>query len=391
MGVPVTDRPAGNPGQKPIPYATQWLDDSDIQAVVEVLRSEWLTTGPKVAEFEDVFARTVGSQQAVAVSNGTAALHCAVSAINVGPGDEVIVPTMTFAATANCVMYRGGTPVFADVLPSTLLIDPTEVEAKLTPRTVAVIAVDYAGHPCDYDKLREITDRKGIRLIADACHSLGGSYKGRSVGSLADLSAFSFHPVKQVTTGEGGMIACDDQVLADRMRTFRNHGITSDHRQREKNGTWFYEMVELGWNYRITDFQCALGISQLRKLSAWVGRRREIASRYDEAFAESQAIKSLDVDEGVVHAYHLYVVRIEPNKHRDRASVFNELRDRGVLANVHYVPVHLHPFYQRRFGTGKGMCPVAEKAYEQIVSLPIFPRMTDEDVKRVIKACLEAV
>lgn len=387
----MTDRPARNPGQQPIPYGRQWLDENDIQAVVEVLRSDWLTTGPKVAEFEDVFAQAVGSQQAVAVSNGTAALHCAVSAVNIGPGDEVIVPSMTFAATANCVMYRGGTPVFADVLPSTLLIDPAEVEAKLTPRTAAVIAVDYAGHPCDYDKLREITDRQGIRLIADACHSLGGSYKGRSVGSLADLSAFSFHPVKHITTGEGGMIACDDQILADRMRIFRNHGITSDHRQREEKGTWFYEMVDLGWNYRITDFQCALGISQLRKLPEWLGRRREIARRYDEAFAEAQAIKPLCVNKDVTHAYHLYVVRIEPNKWRDRASVFNDLRDRGILANVHYVPVHLHPFYQQRFGTGKGMCPVAEKAYEQIVSLPIFPRMTDQDVKRVIKACLEAV
>ena len=388
----MTDRPAGDQGQHPIPYATQWLDDSDIQAVVEVLRSEWLTTGPKVAEFEDVFAQTVGSQQAVAVSNGTAALHCAVSAINVGPGDEVIVPTMTFAATANCVMYRGGTPVFADVLSSTLLIDPAEVEAKLTPRTAAVIAVDYAGHPCDYDKLREITDRKGIRLIADACHSLGGSYKGRSVGSLADLSAFSFHPVKHVTTGEGGMIACDDQILADRMRTFRNHGITSDHRQREENGTWFYEMVELGWNYRITDFQCALGISQLRKLSAWVGRRREIAGRYDEAFAESQAIKPLNVDEGVVRTRITFTWSGSSLTSTGIVPLFStNCRDRGILANVHYVPVHLHPFYQQRFGTGKGMCPVAEKAYEQIVSLPIFPRMTDQDVKSVINACFEAV
>jgi perosamine synthetase len=387
----VTDSKTQIQGDQPIPYGMQWLDDADIQAVVDVLRSDWLTTGPKVAEFEEAFAQAVHSRHAVAVSNGTAALHCAVSAIDIGPGDDVIVPAMTFAATANCVVYRGGTPVFADVLDSTLLVDPADVEAKLTPRTVAVIAVDYAGQPCNYDKLRAITDRRSIRLIADACHSLGATYKGRAVGSLADLSVFSFHPVKHLTTGEGGMIVCDDEDLADKMRVFRNHGITSCHRQREEEGTWFYEMVDLGWNYRLTDFQCALGISQLRKLSAWVARRREIARRYDEAFAEMPGITPLRVDNEVTHAYHLYVVRIEPTECRDRLSVFNALRGRGILVNVHYVPVHLHPLYRQRFGTTEGMCPVAEKAYEEILSLPMFPRMTDHDVERVINACREEV
>lgn len=387
----MTDRGMEIRGERPIPYSRQWLDDADIQSVVDVLRSDWLTTGPKVPEFEHAFAKAIHAGHAVAVSNGTAALHCAVSAINIGPGDEVIVPTMTFAATANCVVYCGGTPVFADVLPSNLLIDPAEVEAKLTARTAAVIAVDYAGHPCNYDKLKEITDRRGIRLIADACHSLGASYKGQFVGSLADLSVFSFHPVKHLTTGEGGMIVCEDEDLAEKMRIFRNHGITSSHGEREEEGTWFYEMVGLGWNYRITDFQCALGVSQLRKLSDWVVRRREIARQYDEAFAEVPGIEPLQVDDDVAHAYHLYVVRIEPNDHRDRRSAFNALRNRGILVNVHYVPVHLHPYYRKRFGTGKSMCPVAETAYEQILSLPIFPRMTDEDVERVIRACREVV
>jgi len=377
--------------EQPLPCGRQWLDDQDIQAVVDVLRSDWLTTGPKVAEFEAIFAQAVHAGHAVAVSNGTAALHCAVSAINIGPGDEVIVPAMTFAATANCVAYRGGTPVFADVLPSNLLIDPEDVEAKLTSRTAAVIAVDYTGHPCHYDRLKEITDRQGIRLVADACHSLGASYKGRAVGSLADLSVFSFHPVKHVTTGEGGMIVCNDEVLADQMRIFRNHGIASDHRQREEKVTWFYEMVDLGWNYRITDFQCALGMSQLRKLPAWVARRREIARRYDEALGEIPGIRPLQVDDDISPAYHLYVVRIEPKDRRDRHSVFNALRNRGILVNVHYIPVHLHPYYRNHFGTRKGMCPVAEKAYEQILSLPMFPRMTDEDVARVIRACRDVV
>lgn len=385
----MTDRRMDVQGEQPIPYGKQWLDEADIQAVVDVLRSDWLTTGPKVAEFEHAFAQAVHAEHAVAVSNGTAALHCAMRAIGIGPGDEVIVPAMTFTATANCVVYRGGTPVFSDVLPSTLLIDPKDVEAKLTPRTAAVIAVDYAGHPCNYDTLREITDRQGIRLIADACHSLGASYRGRSVGSLADLSVFSFHPVKHVTTGEGGMIACDNEVLEDKMRIFRNHGITSDRRQREEKGTWLYEMIDLGWNYRITDFQCALGISQLRKLSTWAARRREIASRYDEALAEVPGVTPLQVDDDVTHSYHLYVIRVQPNDQRDRSSMFNALRKRGILVNVHYIPVHLHPYYERNFGTGKGMCPVAEKAYEQILSLPIFPRMTDEDVERVIRVCRE--
>jgi len=211
------------------------------------------------------------------------------------------------------------------------------------------------------------------------------------VGSLADLSVFSFHPVKHVTTGEGGMTVCNDEVLADQMRIFRNHGISSDHRQREEKGTWFYEMVDLGWNYRITDFQCALGMSQLGKLPAWVERRREIARRYDEALDEIPGIRPLQVDDDISHAYHLYVVRIEPNDRRDRRSVFNALRNRGILVNVHYVPVHLHPYYRKHFGTGKGMCPVAEKAYEQILSLPMFPRMTDEEVERVIKALRDVV
>ena len=387
----MTDRRTNIRREQPIPYSRQWLDDADIQAVVDVLRSDWLTTGPKAPEFEHAFAEAVQAEHAVAVSNGTAALHCAASAINIGPGDEVIVPTLTFAATANCVLYCGGTPVFADVLASNLLIDPADVESKLTPRTAAVIAVDYAGHPCNYDKLREISDRQDIRLIADACHSLGGTYKCRSVGSLADLSVFSFHPVKHLTTGEGGMIVCEDEDLAEKMRILRNHGITSSHREREEEGTWFYEMVELGWNYRITDFQCALGVSQLRRLSEWVLRRREIARQYDEAFAEVPGIEPLQSGDDVAHAYHLYVIRIEPNDRRDRDSVYNALRNRGILANVHYVPVHLHPYYRQRFGTRKGMCPVAEHAYEQILSLPIFPRMTDDDVERIIRACREAV
>jgi perosamine synthetase len=371
--------PARSP---PLPYGRQWIEEDDIQAVVEVLRGDWLTTGPKVGEFERAFADMTGVREAVAVSSGTAALHCAMYALDIGPGDEVIVPAMTFAATANAVVYRGGTPVFADVDPDTLLIDPASVEARITPRTRAVVAVDYAGQPCDYDALRELTGRHGLALAADACHALGGAYKGRPVGSLADVSTFSFHPVKHIATGEGGMITTNDSDRARRMRLFRNHGITTDHRQREATGSWFYEMVDLGFNYRITDFQCALGISQLPKLPGWVARRQQIARHYDAAFANVRDLGRLAVRPEVSHAYHLYVVQVAAG----RARVFVALRAAGLGVNVHYIPVHLHPYYRRHYGTGPGLCPVAEGAYERIISLPIFPRMSDRDVARVVEA-----
>jgi perosamine synthetase len=384
-----------------IPYGHQCVEEDDIAAVVEVLRSDWLTTGPRVGEFEERFARHVGSKEAVAVSSGTAALHAAMYAIGIGPGDEVILPPMTFAATANAIAFQGGTPVFVDVDPGTLLIDPDKIAAKITPRTKAVIAVDYAGQPFDYDALRSIAEQKGIALVADACHALGAVYKGCPVGSLADLTVFSFHPVKHITTGEGGMVTTDSSLSAERMRTFRNHGITTDHHQREKEGSWFYEMVDLGYNYRLTDLQSALGMSQLRKLPVWINRRREIAARYDEALAGVPGIAPLGLRADVVpaerrtpgprastHVYHLYVVRVDFEALEiDRAEFFRKMREGGIGINVHYIPVHLHPFYRRKFHTTPGLCPSAEEAYEQIVSLPIFPKMTGEDVERVV-ACI---
>jgi perosamine synthetase len=373
-----------------LPYGHQSIDDDDIQAVVEALRSDWLTTGPTVAAFEHAVAEYVGAAEAIAIANGTAALHAAMYALGIGPGDEVIVPAMTFAATANAVVYQGGTPVFVDVEPDTLLIDPAAIEARITPRTKAIAPVDYAGQPCDYDALRAIADRQGLSLVSDACHAIGGAYKGRKVGTLADLTTFSFHPVKHITTGEGGMIVTDAAELATRMRYFRNHGITTDHRQRSEKGSWFYEMVDLGYNYRLTDIQSALGRSQLRKLPGWVERRQAIAARYDLAFADMLAVTPLSVSPAVSHAYHLYVVRLDSGViGLDRAELFAALRDKGIGVNVHYIPVHLHPFYRQRFGTGPGLCPVAEAAYEQIVSLPIFPAMTDQDVEDVITAVSE--
>jgi perosamine synthetase len=373
-----------------IPYGRQWIDDDDVAAVDAVLRSDWLTTGPNVERFERAFAAAVGSREAVAVSNGTAALHTAMHALGIGPGDEVVVPPMTFAATANAVVYQGGTPVFADVDPETLLLDPQAAAARITPRTKAIAAVDYAGQPCDYRPLRNLAERQGLRLVDDACHALGGRDGDRAVGTLADLNTFSLHPVKPITSGEGGMITTEDPELARRMRVFRNHGITTDHRQREAEGSWFYEMVDLGFNYRLTDFQCALGESQLRKLTAWVERRRAIALRYDEAFSGNGLFTPLAVRPGVTHAYHLYVVQLRLDRLRaGRREVFAALRAAGLGVNVHYVPVHLHPYYRKRFGTGPGLCPRAEAAYERILTLPLFARMTDEQVRTVIEATLE--
>jgi len=370
-----------------LPYGRQSIDETDTAAVLEVLRSHWLTTGPKVAEFEAAFCDLTKARHAVAVSSGTAALHAAIAALAIGPGDEVIVPPMTFAASANCVVYQGGTPVFADVDAETLLIDPAEVRAKITPRTKAIVAVDYAGQPCDYDLLREIAQRHHLAIVDDACHAIGGEYRGRPVGTLAHLNTFSLHPVKAMTTGEGGVITTDDAELATRMRTFRNHGIETDHRQREAQGSWFYEMVELGYNYRITDFQCALGLSQLRKVKDWVARRQEIAALYDEAFDSMTTVRPLQMREEVKHGYHLYMVRfVTGTLTANRQEIFAALRAEGIGVNVHYIPVHLHPFYRRKFGTRPGLCPVAEAAYEELVTLPIFPAMSDADVADVIQA-----
>jgi len=370
-----------------IPYGRQWLDDADIEAVVQVLKSDWLTTGPKVAEFEQAVADYVGARHAVAVSSGTAALHSAMFALGLGPGDEVIVPPMTFAATANCVVFQGGTPVFADVDPGTLLLDPAQVVEKITGRTKAIIAVDYAGQPCDYAELQKIADQHGLKLVADACHALGATYQGRKVGTLAAMTVFSFHPVKPIATGEGGMIVTDDPDYAQRLRLFRNHGITTDVRQRQEQGTWFYEMVDLGYNYRLTDIQCALGVSQLQKLPQFLERRWEIARRYDETLEALDRVAPLKVKPGVGHAYHLYVVEWQESNRRSRTQVFQALRHRGLGVNVHYIPVHLHPFYRQRFGTGPGWCPVAEAAYERLLSLPIFPAMTEQQIQDALEIC----
>jgi perosamine synthetase len=376
-----------------LPYGRHEIDDDDVAAVARALRSEWLTSGPGVSDFESAIARTVEADYAVAVSSGTAALHAAIFAIDIGPGDEVIVPPMTFAASANVVVYQGATPVFADVDPDTLLIDPAAAAARITPRTRAIVAVDYAGQPCDYAALREAIAGRPVALVADACHAIGArDERGRAVGAIADLTAFSFHPVKHVTTGEGGAVTTNDASFAERMRTFRNHGITVDHRQRSEQGSWFYEIVDLGYNYRLTDVQSALGLSQLAKLRARVARRQAIAHEYDRAFAAIPEVRPLSVRAGVSHSYHLYVVRVETARLAcDRAMMFSALRREGIGVNVHYIPVHLHPFYRQRFGAGPGLCPVAEAAYASILTLPMFAGMETRDVRDVIEAVTKVV
>lgn len=367
-----------------IPYGRHWIDEEDIQAVVKVLRSDWLTTGPVVEEFESAVAEFVGGRYGVAVSSGTAALHAAMYAAGIQGGDEVILPPMTFVATANAVVFQGGKPVFADVDPRTLLINPAEVEKLITSRTKAIVSVDYAGQPCDYEALQRIARSHRLFLISDACHSLGGEYKGRKVGTLADLTVFSFHPVKHITTGEGGMVLTDNAKFAEKMRRFRNHGLTTDHKQRAKIGTWFYQMEDLGFNYRLSDFQCALGLSQLRKLPGWVRRRQEIAHHYNQALADLPAFQPLAVMAYVSHAYHLYIVQVDLGRvKRDRTSIFRKLRKEGIGVNIHYIPVHLQPFYRKAFSTQAGMCPVAEAAYDQILSFPIFSTMKDREVAEV--------
>ncbi len=380
----------GEPGIR-LPYGRQWIDAEDIEAVAQVLRTDWITTGPQVPAFERAVATFVGAQEGVAVSSGTAALHAAIHALGIQEGDEVIVPTMTFASSANVVVFEGGRPVFADVDPDTLLLAPDEVERRISPRTRAVMAVDYAGQPCEYDALRRICQHHDLPLVADACHALGATYRGKRVGTLADLTAFSFHPVKHITTGEGGMVVTDDSDAATRMRAFRNHGISTEARERAQRGAWFYEMVDLGSNYRLTDFQCALGKSQLAKLPDWLARRRALAAKYDRALGDLDGVTPLGVREGVEHAYHLYIVRLEAASREQRDRVFSAMRARGLGVNVHYIPVHLHPYYREHFDTRPGELPVAEAAYDKILTLPLFPQMGEGDVDEVTLRLEEAM
>jgi len=372
---------------KLLPYGRQSLEEDDIQAVVETLRSDWLTTGPRIAEFEERVAEWVGAKHAVSFSSGTAALHGAAFAAGLQPGDEAITSPLTFAATANCVLYQGATPVFADVSQDTLNLDPEQAATRITARTKAILPVDYAGHPADLAAMNALAREHGLILIEDACHALGAEYRGHRVGTLAHMTVFSFHPVKHLTTGEGGMVTTDDPALAETLRRFRNHGISSNAAQRQATGQWFYEMVLLGFNYRLTDLASALGLQQVKRLDANLARRRGIAERYTKAFKDFPGVVVPQVRSDANPAWHLYPIRLSPaNLSAGRTGIFAALRAENIGVNVHYIPVHLHPYYRDRFGDRRGHYPVAEAAYESIVSLPMFHGMGDEDVEDVIKA-----
>lgn len=371
-----------------IPYARQFIDEEDIQAVVDVLKGDYLTTGPKIREFEEMVCQYTGAKYAVSISSGTAALHAACQSIGIGPGDEVITTPLTFAASANCVLYCGGTPVFADVDPKTYNIDPEDMERKITDRTKAVIPVHLAGQPCDLDEIHSIAEKYHLRVIEDAAHAFGAGYHGRRIGTGSDLVTFSFHPVKTITTGEGGMILTDDQTLYQKLKLFRSHCISKEEPELiKKEGAWFYEQSGLGYNYRMTDIQCALGISQMKKLEQFLERRRKLAAQYDAAFAEHPDIVTPYQRPGTESGWHLYMIQI---LHHDRRNVFERLRKAGVGVNVHYIPVYYHPYY-RKNGYQDVCCPNAERIYTHLITLPLYPGLKDEEQQYVVQEVFRAL
>ena len=374
-------------------YGHQYIDEADINAVCEVLRSDYLTCGPKVTALEAKLCELTGAKYAVACSNGTAALHIAALAAGVGAGDELITTPITFAASANCGLYCGARPVFADINPRTYNIDPESVREKLTEKTKAVVAVDFTGQAVELDSLLALCREKGIILIEDAAHSIGTKYKGKPVGSIADMTTFSFHPVKTVTGGEGGAVLTDSRELYERLVLFRSHGITREAEllERPSDGSWYYEQIDLGYNYRLTDIQCALILSQLGKLERFSARRREIVNRYNEAFSK---LPELFVQEEIAESdttRHLYILRIVPERLQiDRKGFFEALGAENICCNVHYIPVYRHPYYQK-LGYKEGLCPHAEKLYKEILSLPLYYSLTDQDVEDVIRAVTKIV
>ena len=369
-------------------YGHQWINDDDIQSVVNVLKSDYLTCGPEIDGFEKRLAEYTGADYAVAVANGTAALHCACFAAGIGEGDEVIVSPMTFAASANCVLYCGGTPVFADIEPDTYNISPDSIRRKITDKTKAVIAVDYTGQSVKNDEIRQICSEHNLIFIEDAAHAIGTAYKGKKVGSLADITTFSFHPVKTITGGEGGAITTNSRKFHERLKLFRTHGITRDSSLLSvtDEGPWYYEQIALGFNYRITDMQAALISSQMNRLDEFKARRQAIVSKYNEAFSDVDGvIVQREIDESDT-CRHLYILRLDLNGLScTRREFFDAMSAENVQCQVHYVPVYLFPYYQK-LGYDRGLCPNAEALYDSMMSLPLYPLMTDDDVNDVICA-----
>lgn len=370
-------------------YGKQWVDEADVQAVADVLRSDFITCGPKVDEFERTLAEYTGAQYAVAVSNGTAALHCACIAAGVGPGDEVITTPLTFAASANCALYCGARPVFADIDPETYNIDPESIRAHITERTKAVVAVDFTGQAVKHKEIRAICDEFHLVFIEDAAHAIATKYDGKQVGGLADMTCFSFHPVKTITGGEGGAVTTSNAEYYQKLVLAHTHGITHDDALMEgapHEGPWYYEQISLGYNYRLTDFQAALITSQMSKLGQFTARRKEIVKKYDEAFSKlPEIIVQKEIPESDT-CRHLYIIRLNLEKLTcTRREFFDAMAEENVVCQIHYVPVYWFPYYQH-LGYEKGLCPNAEEVYKGIMSIPLYPRMSDQDVKDVIHA-----
>ena len=370
-----------------LPYGRQWIDDDDIEAVVNVLKGDYLTTGPSVSIFEQALAKYVGAKYAVSFSNGTAALHGACFAAGITEGEEVITTPLTFAASANCILYQGGKPIFADIDEKTYNINPTEIEKKITDKTKAIIPVHFTGQPVPLDELSEIAKKHNLIIIEDAAHALGATYKQKKIGSISDMTMFSFHPVKHITSGEGGIITTNNKEYYDKLLQFRSHGITRDKsKMNENHGPWYYEMQFLGYNYRMTDIQAALGASQLKKIDKFLDLRRKYVAMYNEAFKKISEISIPHQDENGLSSWHLYIIRLQLEKLTvNRKEVYEALLHENIGVNVHYIPVHLLPYYQE-LGYQRGDCPNAEKLYEEIITLPLFPAMTENDVLDVIKA-----
>lgn len=366
---------------KIIPYGHQWIDKNDIQEVAEVLRTDWLTQGPKVEEFEKKISKYCQAKYAVAVSSGTAALHAAYAVAGIKPGDEVITTPLTFAATAYTLTFLGGKPIFVDIEKDTLDIDPQKIEERITKKTKAIAPVDFAGQPCNYEEILKIAKKYKLLVIEDAAQALGAEYQRKKIGSFADFTILSFHPVKTITTGEGGMVLTDNRYFYRKLKNFRHHGII----KKPEKGGWYYEIDNLGHNFRITDFQCALGLSQLKKINKFLKRRREIVAKYNKAF---EGIKEIDLPvekKERKSAWHIYIIQLSLEKlNADRKEIFAVLGREGIGAQVHYLPIHLQPFFKKKFGYKLGDFPIAERYYQKAITLPLFPKMTNRDVKEVI-------
>lgn len=369
-------------------YGHQYLDQADYDAVLSVLKSDYLTCGPKIGELETKLCEITGAKYAVVCSNGTAALHMAAMAAGVSEGDELITTPITFAASANCALYCGAKPVFADINESTYNIDPASVREHITPETKAVVAVDYTGQAVELDELQAVCKENKLVLIEDAAHSIGTKYNGKGVGSITDMTTFSFHPVKTITGGEGGAVLTNSEEYYQKLLLARAHGITRDASlmEHEIDGPWYYEQVDLGYNFRMTDIQAGLIISQLDKLPMFSARRKEIVARYNEAFANNDAIIVQEEIPQSDTTRHLYILRLNPEKLViNRREFFDALAAENVICNVHYIPVYYFPHYER-LGYKKGLCPKAEKLYDEMITLPLYYGMSDEDVEDVIKA-----